>query len=152
MYHQDICLQNKCINCIPQVCFYNNHPEAIQHTTVSSQCCRQCKAHDSKQDNITTPTGENHQHFQSLALVRTLQGIRMLISNRAPMNTLHRNYLLLQNSIVTQILQIYSYIVMYIPPVCTQSDHYLFWDQSLLVVTRNRHRKGACKKSTQFSI
>lgn len=41
---------------------------------------------------------------------------------------------------------------MYIPPVCTQSDHYLFWDQSLLVVTRDRHRKGACKKSTQFSI
>lgn len=40
---------------------------------------------------------------------------------------------------------------MYIPPVCTQSDHYLWWDKSLLVVTRDRHRKGACKKSTQFS-
>jgi len=53
---------------------------------------------------------------------------------------------------VTHILQIYSYILMYIPPVCTQSDHYLWWDQNHLVVTRDRHRKGACKKGTQIGI
>lgn len=93
-------MQNKCINCSPRVCFYNNHPEAIQHTTVSNQYCRQCKAHPSEQDNITSPEWEKKQNknpisnFQSLTLVRTLPGLRMLVSNRAPTNTLHRNYLL----------------------------------------------------------
>lgn len=53
-----LCMQNKCIDCSPQVCFYNNRPEAIQHTTVSNQYCRQCKAHPSEQDNITSPEWE----------------------------------------------------------------------------------------------
>lgn len=161
MHHQDICLQNKCINCSPQVCFPNNHPEAIQHTPVFNQCCRQRKAHDSKQYKITSNRGKKKtkqkkkpsSNFQSLVFVRTLQGYKNAHLQQS--TNKHPTLQLFAPAIInsdTNFLQIYSYIFMYIPPVCTQPEHYLWQDQSFLVVTRDSHRKGACKKSTQFSI
>lgn len=58
-----ICLKNKRINCSAQVCFHINHPKASQHT-ISNKCCRQRKAHHSKQDNVTShKRGKILQHF-----------------------------------------------------------------------------------------
>lgn len=85
--------EQKGINCSPQVGLHNHHPEAKQHTAISTQCCGQREAHQPQQDNTTTPSGKNHQpHSVWLSCPHS----SMLNSNRASMNIPHHNYLLLQ--------------------------------------------------------
>lgn len=72
---------------------------------------------------------------------------RVLISNLATMQhpTLKLAFLA-QYPRVTHILQIYSYKVTYIPPVCAQSSHYLCWDQNHFVVTKRAPWKGCMQE------
>lgn len=76
-------------------CFHNNPPEQIQHTSVSNQCCRYAAKPPTKNQTTYQPQEENPvSTSQSLIIIRTLP--RYKDCDRAPMNTLHCNYLLLQ--------------------------------------------------------
>lgn len=81
-------MQNKCIDCSPRVCFYNNHPEAIQHTTVSNQYCRQCEAHPSEQDDITSPEWEKKQNKKTKTKKPYLQ---FSVSHSCPNSSRYKN-------------------------------------------------------------
>lgn len=112
------------------VCFYNTRRDS---SVVSGRVCRQQQpVNDSKQ---TSPRGQNHRRVWVSRPCPKLSRFKRCSSGTERRWTPDTGTI----SIVTQILQIYSYMVMYIPPMCTRFDHYCWQDQSLPVVTRRPH-------------
>lgn len=85
--------EQKGINCSPQVCLHNHHPEAKQHTAISTQCCWRREAHHPKQDNNNLWEGKTISLIQSGLFAETRQCSTPTEHQWTPP---HHNYLLLQ--------------------------------------------------------
>lgn len=85
--------EQKGINCSPQVCLHNHHPEAKNILPSPLSAVGKVKP---TTRNKTTPQPPRRKNHQLHSVWPSCPNSSMLNSNRASMNAPHHNYLLLQ--------------------------------------------------------